>query len=73
MAKGSLGVERFTVTGTSEAKLDVHALAIHFGPASKSLWVVTPEETQKRSMDGAILARHPQSRETSQAWIAALD
>lgn len=66
-------VERFSADGKSTAEFPVEVLAVHYDAVGGNLWVVTPDEVQKRTRGGEVTARQKHAGKTLQAWIAALE
>jgi hypothetical protein len=66
-------VERFSSDGKSEAEHPVAALALQVDAAGGDVWVVTPTEVQRITVNGGITVRASHAGITSQAWIASLE
>jgi len=67
------GAARFQADGTPAGEIPAQAIAVQADPAGDTIWVVTPDETQKRTLAGAIVQRVPHVRHTWSASVTLLD
>jgi hypothetical protein len=66
-------VDRISASGKIQFEHKVGALSIQSDPMGDEAWVATSTEIQRINSKGQITVRVPHSRDTSQAWMAAID